>query len=285
MDASAATFVNGVGEPGTPIPIAVGAGRRMIVQLFSGILNQPKLIPLRLMPLELTLEIGDLISCFEGDATALAGANWYLSDVRLLANVYTLDNTLQNSFAEHIKSGKELEFPFSGTFATVNTIGVVSNKTIVMSRGFTRASTVFWTYRSSPTAKIGEFFSPLAGAVPDMTNDNHRWNIQIGSLRFPAFDAIGHGEHFYRLRQATLTHYGTDSFGITGKEYRTKSYINACELEKAPGVASHTGVDTRSGQALTLNLYDLGTSVDTCLIIVCFDLTVRISSAGVEVLD
>jgi hypothetical protein len=82
-----------------------------------------------------------------------------------------------------------------------------------------------------------------------------------------------------------LTHYGTDSFGITGKEYRTKSYINACELEKAPGVAAHTGVDTRSGQALTLNLYGLGTSVNTCLIIVCYDLTVRISSAGVEVLE
>jgi hypothetical protein len=282
--------VDGMGEPGTPAVIAAGGSRRMVVQLFSGILNQTKLIPLSLMPLEVTLEIGDPDLCFDGTDN-----DWYLQDVRLCANIYTLDNTLQNSFAKHIEDGKELQFSFSGTFVTVNTIGGAQNKTILMSRGFTRVSTVFWTFQQLPASdgaadvarakKIGKFYNPLNGTTPNASDDNLRWNIQIGSQRFPSFDAWGVGEHFYRLRQATLTHFGSDSFGITGQRYRTDKYINACELEKAPGVANHTGVNTRGGSALTLNLYNLGTNIDTCTIVVCYDLTVRISSAGVEVLE
>jgi hypothetical protein len=106
----------------------------------------------------------------------------------------------------------------------------------------------------------------------------------VGSLRFPSFDAVGVGEHFMRLRQACQVHFGTDSFSLTGRRYRTNRYINAVELEKAPGVACHTGVNTRSGNPLTLNLYGIP-NVASCLIVVCFDLTVKISLSGVEVLD
>ena len=34
--------------------------------------------------------------------------NWQIEDVRMVADIITLDNGLQNSYAEHVLSGKSL---------------------------------------------------------------------------------------------------------------------------------------------------------------------------------
>ncbi len=55
-------------------------------------------------------------------------------------------------------------------------------------------------------------------------------------------------------------------------------------MEKAPGVASHTGVNTRSGSQLTLNFRNLGTATMLhCMLV--YDVIINVSAAGVEVLD
>ena len=76
---------------------------------------------------------------------------------------------------------------------------------------------------------------------------------------------------------------GTDSLSIAPHAYRTNKFITALNLEKAPA-SSHSGINTRSGSQLTINLKNTG-SATTCHVILVYDQVCNISAAGVEVLD
>ena len=71
---------------------------------------------------------------------------------------------------------------------------------------------------------------------------------------------------------------------IAPHAYRTNKFITALNLEKAPGASSHSGINTRSGSQLTLNLRNTGAAT-TCHVILVYDQICNISAAGVEVLD
>jgi hypothetical protein len=87
-DANASTL----NDPGRPDPIPANSARTVVVKLMSSFLSQHKKIPLNMVPLVLELEIGDADSAFEG-----TGNQWYLSRPRLIGDVLTIDNSLQNS--------------------------------------------------------------------------------------------------------------------------------------------------------------------------------------------
>ena len=55
-------------------------------------------------------------------------------------------------------------------------------------------------------------------------------------------------------------------------------------LEKCPGVAGHSGINTRSGSQLSLNFKNLGTARQIHVVL-HYDQVVSASAAGVEVLD
>ena len=77
---------------------------------------------------------------------------------------------------------------------------------------------------------------------------------------------------------------GKDSVSISSHAFKTDKFITALNLEKAPGASSHSGVNTRSGSQLTLNLKNTGDAM-TCHVILIYDQILNISAAGVEVLD
>ena len=115
-------------------------------------------------------------------------------------------------------------------------------------------------------------------------NDELSWNIQCGSDRYPQFDCDSVGESFHRLRMAQLIHQGSDSFSISSGQYRTNKAIFAMNLEKCPGVAGHSGINTRSGSQLSLKFRNLGTAKQIHVVL-HFDQVVSCSASGVEVLD
>ena len=80
-------------------------------------------------------------------------------------------------------------------------------------------------------------------------------------------------------------HNGTDSFGFTGGQYRSDKAIYALNLEKGPGAAGHTGVNTRGGSQLTLHMRNVGSHCKFVHVILHCDTVVSASAAGVEVLD
>ncbi len=86
-------------------PIEADSERSVVAHLMSSFLGQGKMIPLSMVPVILELELGDLDDCF------LGGDNqWEISRPRLVADVLQIDQSLQNSFASHVLSGKISHF-------------------------------------------------------------------------------------------------------------------------------------------------------------------------------
>ena len=68
----------------------------------SGLLSQEKYWPIRYCPLQVELEaVSRADEAFEE-----AGAAFTLSDVKLKVDLVTLDNSLDNEYAQHLLSGK-----------------------------------------------------------------------------------------------------------------------------------------------------------------------------------
>jgi hypothetical protein len=83
---------------------------------------------------------------------------------------------------------------------------------------------------------------------------------------------------------AQLVHQGSDSFSITPFQYRSNKFLIGQHFEKAPGAAAHSGINTRSGSQLTINLKNTGNATLIHVILV-YSQILDISAAGCQVLD
>jgi hypothetical protein len=281
-DAHPATF----NDPGRPDQIPEGAARTVVVRLLSSFLSQGKAIPLNMVPLVVEIELGNPDDAFQGPV----GTNsWYITQPRLIGDVLTLDNALQNSYAAHILQGKQLPFMMHGLYSLRASIPPGSTLySLPIARGFTRLSTVYFSFCHG-LAKWTTHFSSIVDVSLDTDNTTERdrcsWNICVGAQRYPEFDCSSIQESWYRLRHAQLMHTGKDSFSLSPFQYRTDHFIGAMNLEKALGQAGHTGVNTRSGAQLTLNFRGLPAIIDTIHVILHYEQAVNVSAAGIEVLD
>ena len=87
----------------------------------SGILNQPKYLPVRYCPLTIELELvsasTDPIISELADNRPFTGTNtsllWQIQNVQVKVDLSTLDNALDNSYAEHLLSGKALPINYN----------------------------------------------------------------------------------------------------------------------------------------------------------------------------
>jgi hypothetical protein len=48
--------------------------------------------------------------------------------------------------------------------------------------------------------EVNTFDHPLAGAMPNSTNDQFGYHVSLGSSRWPTVDTQGVAEQFYRMR-------------------------------------------------------------------------------------
>ena len=121
--------------------------------------------------------------------------------------------------------------------------------------------------------------------APNVGADTFEWWVTVGADRYPQFNVDSCQEAWYRLRLANLVHTGTDTFGISAQQYRTNKLIGALNLEKAPGSAGHSGINTRGGSQLTLHFKNVGSTAKYVHVILHADQVVSASAAGVGVLD
>jgi hypothetical protein len=280
MDTHAATF----NDPGQPDPIAPGKARTLVVKLLSSFMTQGKAIPLNMVPVVIELELADADQAFTG-----TGNSWYVTQPRLVGDVLTLDNALQNSYASHVLSGKQLPFMMHGLYSVRATIPQGSTLySLPIARGFTRLSTCFFSFSDSNSKYVSTYRSPVNIAVNtdnDTETDACSWEITVGAQRYPEFSVSSVQESWYRLSLARLMHVGTDSISISPYQYRTNKFIGAMNFEKALGQAGHTGVNTRSGSQLTLNFRGLPAYINTIHVVLHYESAVNVSAAGIEVLD
>jgi hypothetical protein len=270
-------------EPGEPDDIPGNSARTVVVKLLSSFLTQGKAIPLNMVPVVIEIELAGADDAFSG-----TGNSWYITQPRLVGDVLTLDNALQNSYASHILQGKQLPFMMHGLYSVRATIPPGSTLySLPIARGFTRLSTCYFSFWDGSGKYVNTFNSTVRTDVPGNTTDSDQcsWNITVGADRYPEFDCSSLQESWYRLSLAQMMHTGRDSFSISPQQYKVSKFIGAMNFEKALGQAGHTGVNTRSGSQLTLNFRGLPPSINTIHVVLHYEVAVNVSAAGIEVLD
>lgn len=270
---------------GTIDPIPPDSSRQLIVTLLSPFLSQGKMLPLSMLPLTIEIELDDALTAF---GTGLS-ESWSITRPRLLADVCEMDQALQNSYAKHLLDGKSLPLYCDGMYSVRGAIPAGSSLfSFPIARGFSRLKAIYVSFHDGGAYKWSTgFMHPLhqnLAAQNIEAIDNLKWNMQIGSDRWPSFDCESTQESWYRLRLTTKAHTGNDSHSIEPHRYRLDKFVIGQSFEKAPGESSHSGVNTRSGSQLTLNFRNMG-SATTIHCILVYEQVVNVSAAGVEVLD
>ena len=282
-------------DAGGPETLAYSKKRTMSMKLCSGLLNQSKMLPIRYAPIEVELEIvGDANEAVE---SATDAANWSISNVQLKADVVTLDNGLENSYAEHLLSGKSLPINY-GTY--INQDQVVSGNafSVNISRSATRLKSVFISLLgASATSTIKEFnhFWHPMGVAP--TNGDYdagkevEFQVQIGSKLYPEMPIRSSAESFSQLSKCLgIQNSPFHSLDISGTQYRSHSFIVGIDTEKVLQ-AGFTGINTKAGDLMTIKVKPVdatsyGTTNPTKIFTVLHtDNILEIRDGGVTVFD
>ena len=202
-----------------------GAGGFMTVAFrpLSGLINQDKYLPIRYAPITLEFEIvnnyADCIimpstTALTNDFTATNTSQaWEIQQFQVKCDVCTLDNALDNEYAQHLLSGKSLPINFSTYVTQLQAITSNSSVSINVQRAFTRLKSAFISLVNTNQLATGVrkefnfFYNPsfLATNAYDSTKDV-QFQLQIGSKLFPEYPIWSTQEAFYQFRKCLGVH-------------------------------------------------------------------------------
>ena len=279
--------------------IKAGEGIQVLFKPLSGLLNQNKMLPVRYCPITIELELVDNMAepvlsipdyatigtapfDLKWDQAAktaqqFTAANcsneWCINNVQVKVDVCTLDNALDNSYAQHLLSGKSLPISYNTFVSQMQTITGQEQPLLNVSRALTRLKSVFITLvkeTSTPALSSGrwqylgrknwnDFYSPMSkdnvGRFTPLHNPEGEFEffIQIGSKLFPEYPVRSHNEAYYQLKktlgvQASAVH----NFNISPLEFRDNKFILGTDCEKVLD-AGFTGLNTRAGDLMSVS--------------------------------
>ena len=245
--------------------LAAGSTRKVGMKLCSGLLNQTKMLPIRYCPLEIELELVNQV----GDPQHGSSA-WHLSDVQLKADLCTLDNALENSYAKHLFEGKALPINYSTYISQSQTL-VDFNFTVNVARAVTRLKSIFLsmaganaTSHANYLKEFNNFWHPMTTeTVPGAYNGGKEveLHVQIGSKLYPEYPIRSASETFSQLRKTMGIHQSPfHSLDVTGLQFRSYKFIASIDTEKVLE-AGFTGLNTRAGDLLTIKVKPMDTTV------------------------
>jgi len=236
----------------------------VMFQPLCGLFQQTKYLPLRYAPLEIELELADVLDPIINLETPFLAANtsqlWKIENCMVKVDLCTLDNALENSYVSHFMGGKTINIVYNTFISTLQTV-VSADTQINVSRSLSKMKSVFVTLDkdfadSDARATFynkswNNFWSPNAGT--DLTNAlTHtsekfsHFQLQIGSKLFPEYPIKTHCEAFYSLRKALgIQANNLHSIDIDGNSYRNNKFIIGIDTEKLLGL-SFTGMNTRN---------------------------------------
>jgi len=270
-----------------------------------GILQQTKYIPLRYCPLEFELELTTrdepIFTSADGPLTAANTSDyWHLQNCMVKVDVCTLDNALDNSYVNHLLSGKSLNMVYNTFISSIQTL-VSADSQVNMSRSLSKMKSVFMTLvKNDMLAGDGTehfrlfncFASPMAANTvhAELTHDQslevQKLQLQIGSKIIPEYPIRSHAEAFYSLRKALGVQANSlHSIDIDGHQYRTGRFIVGFDTEKLLGL-SFTGTNTRNSlMTMHLKLNAAVPAMNRMHITLLAEQIVEISDTGVQVYD
>ena len=239
-------------------------------KLLAGIFEQTKYLPLRYCPIVIELELVNskyepILKPYQGNDGSEIHINntsddWTISDVQLKCDLCTLDNALDNEYAQHLLEGKALPINYN-TYVSQNQAISGTNISINVSRALSRLKTIFISFVHTRSIannlivkEFNNFYHPMIEkGVYDSTSELE-YQIQIGSKLYPEYPVKSLSEAFSKLKQCV---YGADntfhSISFTAKQYRQDAFIIGIDTEKVPG-AGFTGLNTKSGDLITIKV-------------------------------
>ena len=204
-------------------------------KLLAGIFEQTKYLPLRYCPIVIELELVNskyepILKPYQGnDGSGINVLNtsveWTISDVQLKCDLCTLDNALDNEYAQHLLEGKALPINYN-TYVSQNQAISGTNISINVSRALSRLKTIFISFVHSRSIALNmhvkefnNFYHPMIEkGVYDSTSELE-YQIQIGSKLYPEYPVKSLSEAFSKLKQCV---YGADntfhSISFTAKQ-------------------------------------------------------------------
>ena len=288
----------------------------------SGLLSQNKMLPIRYAPITIELELVDtaeepVISVPSGitpiDLSYATGqeltqancsTSWSINNVQVKVDVCTLDNALDNSYAQHLLTGKSLPISYNTFVSQMQTIAGQDAPLINVSRALTRLKSVFVTLNKDilgDRLKLygrrnwNDFFSPLSidnfsrNTVKHNPDGEFEFQLQIGSKLFPEYPIRSHNEAYYQLKKTLgVQASAVRNFDITPNEYRDNKFILGTDCEKVLD-AGFAGLNTRAGDLMSVE-FKFATNTATRLadrihIVLHSDQILEIRDSGCQVFD
>jgi hypothetical protein len=284
---------------------------------FLGLTMQSKLIPVKFAPIVLELEVVNsnldpiitpdkkntptdsttvFVSGTASPGQAQTGTNWSIENICIKCDCCTLDNSLNNSYVEHLLSGKALPIKYS-TFINQQSSISGKNVAIQVARAVSRLQKCFISlYRTPATESILDkqaikFYHPMDLGNSYRSDLELEFQIQLGSKLYPEYPVRSVSERFSILKQTlNLPDWGLHSVGIDFKQYINDKFIFGMSFEKVPE-ASWTGTNTKAGQALIVKMKALNDSAmytdvaDLMYITLVSEQILEIRDVGVSVYD
>lgn len=295
---------NVVGE----IPAAANAldknnRRNVMFSPLSGLLNQPKYLPLRYCPITFEIEI---VGNYE-DAVKEPGATggtavsteWDISNVQVKCDILTLDNGLDNEYASHLLSGKTLPISFNSYITQVqSTVSSQTDFSVNVSRAITRLKSIFvslyrdektGTDNSTKTKECNYFYHPMRGGY--RFDREIEFQIQIGSKLMPEYPIRSLAEAFSHLRKALgILSSSFPTLNMTVRKYSHNQFFIGIDTEKVIS-AGYTGLNTRAGDLMSLRFKNCGDPNDAnntpqrLYTTLHYDAVLTLTESGVMILD
>ena len=257
--------------------IKEGDSQTVLFKPLSGLFNQNKMIPLRYCPITIEMELvndsTEPIISHLTDVGGFSAANtsllWQIQNVQAKCDLCVLDNALDNSYAEHLLSGKSLPINYNTYVSQMQSLlsGTTGQQKVRLNvtRALSRLKSVFITFDKEVAGELGylgrkswnDFYSPMqpyAGNPDDQFDSNGEFEaqLQLGSKLYPEYPIRSHGEAFYQLRKTLGIQSSTlHNFAINRHDYHTCKFIWATDMEKVLE-AGFTGANSRNGDILNI---------------------------------
>lgn len=269
-----------------------------------GLLQQSKYIPLRYCPLEFELELTSATEpIFLSSDSPLTDTNtsdsWKLENCVVKCDIVTLDNALDNSYVNHLLSGKSLNLVYNTFLSNIQTL-VTADSQVNVSRSLSKMKSVYVSYLKDdllatvPQYKEFNFFaSPMVGGNTGLVKDHdqsleiQKLQLQIGSKLLPEYPIRSHTEAFYSLRKSLGVQSNTlHSIDISGDSYRSNRFITGFDTEKLLGL-SFTGTNTRNSLMSVHSKTDGNASnkMNRMHVVMMAEQIMEVSDVGVQVYD
>ena len=230
--------------------------------------------------------------------------DWAIENCEIKVDLCTLDNALDNSYANHLMQGKSLPINYS-TF--VSQMQAVSGPSLAVNvaRALTRLKSVLVTFEKDQTAANGRawsfsklwtnFFSPMSfenqfGVYRQDEEGEFEFQLQIGSKLYPEYPIRSHAEAYYQLRKMMgVLSSSVHNFDINIRDYRDDKMILAIDTEKVLD-AGWTGLNTRAGDLMRIKFTlrdqnDPTRQPDRMHVVLHSDQIMEIKDGGVQIFD